>query len=139
MIPEKQVQVYLERIRDLNLREIAPRLGASVQGDEIVIPIFGKPFRVSKNGIQGPSGRKPEYFICIVLFKYMLMCPDDEPVSGDWQSFKDFRDAAPLISYFQKTVKSVLARHFPGRSDGFLSACKKITEWPSDWIALVRL
>lgn len=129
---EENYQYYIEQIRDINFKHIAPVLGALSDRDELVIPFFGKQYRVSKNGIVGPSGKKPEYFVCVVLFKYILLCPDHEPIPGDWQTFKDFRDAAPLISYFQKTVKSVLTRHFSGNLDRLITACKKTGGIPPD-------
>jgi len=129
---EENYQYYLERIGDLDFHRIAPGLGADRDGEEMALPFFGKFYRITKDGITGPSGKKPEYSICIVLFKYLLMCPDDEPATGDWQSFKDFPDAAPLISYFQKTVKDVVTRHFTGRLSRLLSACKHIGGTPPD-------
>jgi hypothetical protein len=129
---EENYQYYLEQIKDVHFQHIAPILGADVEGDEMVIPFFGKFYRVAKKGIRGPSGKKPEYFISIVLFKYILLCPEYAPASGDWQSFKDFRDAAPLISYFQRTVKTVLTRHFSGRLERLQWACKKMGGYPPD-------
>ena len=129
---EENYQYYIEQTRDKNFKKIASRLGAKVEMDELMIPLFERPYWISKNGIKGASGNQPEYFICIVLFKYVLMCPEVEPVSGDWQSFKDFRDAAPLIGYFQSTVKNVLTRHFSGRLDRLLPACRKIGGYPPE-------
>ena len=129
---EENYQYYLERIRELNFHRIAPKLGAHMAGEDMVLPLFGQLYQIAPKGITGPSGKRPEYPLCIILFKYLLMCPDDEPVIGDWQSFKDFPDAAPLISYFQKTVKAVLARHFAGRLPRLSAACNKIGGTPPD-------
>ncbi|MFO7963851.1 MAG: DUF3786 domain-containing protein [Desulfobacterales bacterium] len=117
---------YLEKIKAVSLEKTAQRLGAVVESDGIVIPLFGRPYRLNSEGVSDSRGNVPDYFTCVVLFKYVLMCPDWEPVAGDWVSFKDFRDAAPLVSYFSQRVEGDLTRHFAGRADRLASASTRI-------------
>ena len=129
---EENYQYYLEQIRNLDFHSIAFKLGACMEGKDMVLPFFGKSYRISKDGITGPTGKKPDYAICIIFFKYLLMCPDEKPAIGDWQSYKDFPDAAPLISYFQKTVKTPIAQHFSGKLDRLWAACEHMEGSPPD-------
>ena len=105
---------YLNRIAGLDFAKIAGRLGADMAGDELVIPFFGKPYRISKLGLSDASGKRPDFSVCIVLFKYLLLCPDHDPVDTDWVSFKDFKDAAPFAGAFVNYTEAPLAAHFAG-------------------------
>jgi hypothetical protein len=123
---EENYQYYLGRIKEADLNKISGKLGAWMEKDELVVPFFQNRYHVSGAGITGPMGEKPPYFICVVLFKYVLLCPEEEPYSGDWQAFKDFRDAAPLFTYFSSNVKTAVAQHFSGGLERLETACKKI-------------
>ena len=46
---------YLAQIAELDFEKIADRLGAEVIGDELIIPVFGNPMRISTAGISDPS------------------------------------------------------------------------------------
>ena len=105
---------YLSRIAELDFAKIAGRLGAEMAGDELVIPVFGRPYRASREGLKGPAGKRPDFWVCVVLFKYLLLCPDTDPVEDDWVSFKDFKDAAPFAGSFVNYTEAPLADHFSG-------------------------
>lgn len=123
---EKTYHDYLNRIADLNLKELEARLGIQVAGHKAIIHLFGKPYTVSGSGISGPEGRQPHLSTCVILVKYLLMCPSHEPREANWVTFKDFKDAAPLIHSFATTVTNPIAKLFCGRPSGLESACKKI-------------
>ena len=127
---EKTYQDYLAQIADLNLIEFEDRLGIEVIEDKARIPFFGRPYTVSRQGIQGPEGRKPHLSTCVILCKYLLMCPPSAPQETNWVTFKDFKDAAPLIHSFATTVSDPIARMFSGRPAALESACKNIGGYP---------
>ena len=52
---------YLTRIGRLDFKKIAERLGAEMDGEELIIPFFGKPIRVSTAGISEPPGGRPNF------------------------------------------------------------------------------
>ena len=105
---------YLARIAELDFEKIAGRLGADIAGDELVIPVFGRPYRVSKEGLKDPAGSRPDFSVSVILFKYLLLCPDINPIKNDWVSFKDFKDAAPFAGSFVNYTEAPLADHFAG-------------------------
>ena len=123
---EKTYQNYLTQIADLDLKSLEGRLGIQVSESAALIPFFGGRYTVSGQGIQGPEGRKPHLSTCVILCKYLLMCPSYEPRETNWVSFKDFKDAAPLINSFATTVTNPLAKLFSGRPAELESACKEI-------------
>ena len=48
--------------------------------------------------------------------KYVLLCPKDEPPpESAWVTYKDFKDAAPLIHYFTTNVAAPIIKTFSGK------------------------
>ena len=121
---------YLSQIGGLDFKQIADRLGAEMVGEELIIPFFGKPSRISAAGISEPSGGRPNFSVCVVLFKYLLMCPDHDPAENDWVSFKDFKDSAPFAGAFFNYTEVPLAKYFSGRLKDMEAACHGIQGHP---------
>lgn len=127
---EQTYEDYLTQIAELDFNFIAPTLGAQIDGNDIIIPFFGKPCRISPHGIADSSGKKPHLSICVILCKYLLMCPLIEPLGGNWMAFKDFKDAAPLIQAFSNTVTRPIAEIFSGRLSELAESSQKLGGYP---------
>ena len=97
-----------------------------IDGHQVVIPFFGKLYELSAKGITDSSNRQPHLSVSVILCKYLLMCPMIEPLGGNWISYKDFKDAAPLIQAFYSTVTQPIAETFSGRLAELETAGKKI-------------
>jgi hypothetical protein len=123
---EKTYKHYLAQIADLSFKDLEDKLGLQVAGNKAIIHLFGKPYTVSDSGISSPEGRKPHLSTCVILCKYLIMCPSHEPQEASWVSFKDFKDAAPLIHSFAATVSNPISKMFSGRSSALVSVCQKI-------------
>jgi hypothetical protein len=123
---EENYQYYLDQLAAVDLPPRAEVLGAAVDGDGLAVPFFGRPHRVSAGGIFGPDGLRPPYSICIILFKYVLRCPEAVPARGPWASFRDFRDAGPLVVFFANEVEAVIANHFEGGVRRLASAARAL-------------
>jgi hypothetical protein len=121
---------YLAQIAELDFKKIADQLGAEMAGDELIIPFFGKPHRILPAGITEPSGSRPNFSVCVILFKYLLLCPDHDPVENDWVSFKDFKDSAPFSGAFVNYTEAPLAKFFSGRLKDLEAACRDIHGHP---------
>jgi hypothetical protein len=127
---EETYAKYLAQIAKLDFKKIADQLGAEMAGDELIIPFFGKPHRISAAGISGPSGSRPNFSVCVILFKYLLLCPDHDPVEKDWVSFRDFKDSAPFAGAFVNYTEAPLAKYFSGRLKDLEAACRGIHGHP---------
>jgi len=125
-------QDYLTQIAELDFNFIAGTLGVKIDGEDALIPFFGKPYRVSPKGITDPSGKQPHLSICVILCKYLLMCPLIEPLGGNWMAFKDFKDAAPLVQAFSNTVTRPIADTFSGRVSELEKSGKKMAGYTPD-------
>ena len=123
---EQTYNDYLARIAALDFKFVADKLDLQLNGEEVTISFFGSPYRTSKKGIKSLDGKKPHLSVCVILFQYLLMCPMIEPLGGNWMSFKDFKDAAPLIQAFYNTVTRPLAEMFSGRLEDLEAAGKAI-------------
>jgi hypothetical protein len=124
---EKHYRDYLAQISRLDLKTLAHPLGIEIQKDEAIISFFNQPHIVSARGVIGPSGKKPIYAVSVILSKYLLLCPDHEPIDNEWASFRDFIDAAPLVNNFMNTVERPIARNFAGRLHKLQKAAKNLS------------
>ena len=123
---EENYQYYLDQLAGVDLPARGAVLGAAVDGDALLVPFFGRPHRVSPAGILGPDGLRPSYSVCIILFKYVLLCPEAAPARGPWASFRDFRDAGPLVVFFANEVEKRIAGHFQGAVDRLETAAQQL-------------
>jgi hypothetical protein len=119
---EETYRGYLARIGTVDLSVACDRIGAEAEAAGLVVPLFGEPHRVGPAGVFGPDGRRPHLSVCVILCRHVLLCPPSAPSGGEWASFKDFRDAAPLVGSFAGTVDGSIARAFAGRADALLQA-----------------
>jgi hypothetical protein len=129
---EKNYRHYLAQIGRLDLKDLANPLGIDVQGDEAIISFFKRPHIVSAKGVIGPSGKKPIYAVSVILFKYLLLCPDHEPIEHDWSSYRDFKNATPLVNNFINTVERPIAKDFAGRLNELQKAAKCLSSRSPD-------
>jgi len=123
---EQTYKDYLNRIARLDFNFIVDTLGVKVDGSDVIVPLFGRSYRVSPQGITDSSGQKPHLAICVILCKYLLMCPMIEPLGGNWMAYKDFKDAVPLVHAFSNTVTRPIAETFSGRVSELEAAGKKM-------------
>ena len=121
---------YLSRIAGIDLKFAANKLDLQMSGDAVIIPFFGKSYRVSTKEIADPAGKQPHLSTSVILCKYLLMCPMIVPLGGNWMSFKDFKDAAPLIQAFFNTVTLPIADSFSTRLADLEIAAKNIGGYP---------
>ena len=112
---DRTIQPYLEQLRGIDFRLLQDKLGLRAGPDAAEVDLLGVPYRVSAQGITGPGGRPAQAAVGVILGKYILMCPGFAPIESDWTSFRDFRDAAPLIGAFANTVEAPIAREFAGQ------------------------
>ena len=57
------------------------------------ISFFQTLYRVSTSGVVDDRGQRPDYGTCVILLKYLLMCPLQVPRDEDWTSYRDFADS----------------------------------------------
>ena len=127
---EKTYKDYLAQVAGIDLKQIEQKLGVEVQGNDVTIPLFGKPHKVSETGITDPSGKQPYLDICVILCKYLLLCPEINPKEKEWVCFRDLKDSGPLTTYFANDVERAISGYFSGRLNDMKEACKTLSGYP---------
>ena len=116
-------QKYLEQIAGIDLIARADRLGAGISGDGLLIPFYGNPHRVSRTGVVDASGKKATFAVSVLLCCYVLQCPETAPEPGEWVTYREFKDAGPLVGYFTANTNKIIETTFAGRPDALKAAC----------------
>jgi len=124
---------YLADVSAIDLSLTGSRLGINVDGDQAIIPFYGIPHRVSHTGVMDEKGKRPIHSVSVILCKYLLLCPDQEPpASGEWVKYHSFQDAAPFAEGFRNTAEQPISRAFSGKLDDLKSACMKLNGQPEE-------
>lgn len=113
---------YLEQLQPMRFDGKEAILGIDVVGDTVEVPYFGRPIRLTADGMADASGRRPDFADCVVICRYLIMCPPVEPQARQWVAYRDFPDAGPLTVFWADTVEGVLARTFTGNVGGLRKA-----------------
>ena len=106
---------YLKRLAAIDCLARADRLGADVNGQALVIPLYGTAYSVSRDGVRKLDGQRANFAIRVVLCRYVLQCPDQVPPAGEWMTYREFRDAGPLVGYFTANTQKIIETTFAGR------------------------
>ncbi len=123
---EQTYQDYLRQLRQVDLQNIANRIGVEMEGDAILLPLFGQLYKISSRGIIDSSGKEPIHSVKVILCQYLLHQPAVEPGGDDWVSYKDFKDASPFVGGFQNNTENALAKSFAGRLETLRRACLQL-------------
>lgn len=129
---EKTYQHYLARFESLDFKILGKRLGLAADRDSITVPLYGTHYTIRKSGITDLSGSRASFDVCIILSKYLLLCPDIPPGGKEWMAFRDFKDSGPLTTYFDSEVENALAGYFSGKLDLLAQAVKSLKGRPPD-------
>jgi hypothetical protein len=131
---EKNYMQYCAQIADLDFTALKEKLGIEQDQDQVIIPFFDNKYLVSKEGIFDKSGARPDYMICVILSKYLLLCPQSPYYDTDWVSFKDFKKTSHIlnVNYFASDTEKPIVQHFSGKLDALTTACEKFGGLPHD-------
>jgi hypothetical protein len=123
-------EAYLSQVGELDLTIRREILGIEIQGTRALIPFFDETYCVDADGIVDAEGNRPSLSVCVIICKYLLMCPQEIPRNSGLVTFKDFKDAAPLIHFFSNTVQGEVARRFSGKAPALEAACRDLEGSP---------
>lgn len=127
---EKTYRDYLRQLRDISFESVADRLGAEISGDTINVALFKDVYSISHEKISDSSGNRPSHDICVILARYILLCPENPPRNHNWISFRNFRDSGPLTNYFTNEVENAIASFFSGRIHDLIDASGILGGYP---------
>ncbi|MBE0582927.1 MAG: DUF3786 domain-containing protein [Desulfofustis sp.] len=109
---------YLRELEGVDLAQRAGPLGAIFEDGTLLVPLYGRTYRVSATAITNPDGRDATPAVRVILARYVLDCPELPWGKADrLMSYREFPDAAPLISYFATNTNKTIETHFSGGLD----------------------
>jgi hypothetical protein len=125
---------YCRQIADLDFSSIKEILGIKIQGKEAIIPFLGEDYTVSGEGVTDASGNQPNYMVCVILSKYLLLCPDALVVSKEWTALKDFHKVSQFtnLNLFTSDAEKPIVKRFSGQINALLDASQKLGGNPCD-------
>jgi hypothetical protein len=123
---EKTYTDYIAQLAGVDFMAVEQPLGGQAKEGLITIPLFAESHTISKKGITDPSGKKPSLDTCVILCKYLLLCPVDRPRERAWVSYRDLKDSGPLTVYFLNDVERAIADYFAGSLDALKAACQSL-------------
>ncbi|WP_319405153.1 DUF3786 domain-containing protein [uncultured Desulfosarcina sp.] len=122
---------YLADVSAINLSLAGNRLGIDINGETAVIPFYGIPHRVSGKGVMDAEGRRPVHAVSVILCKYLLLFPQQEPpIASEWIKYHCFKDAAPFAGGFRNTAEQSISKTFSGKLDDLKNACMALGGQP---------
>jgi hypothetical protein len=106
---------YMEEINRIDFLARAPAMNVQRDGDSLLIPLYDKLYRFSKEGIDSPSGAPLSPAVRVMICKYILTCPSPLPeLSNTLCTYREFKNSAPLVSYFTTNTNKALESRFSG-------------------------
>ncbi len=131
---EKHYHDYCLQIAGIDFPSVTDILDIGLEDNRLVIPFFGKEYFISKDGMTDDKGQRPDYVVCVILAKYLLLCPDKIHSASDWVSFKDFKSTSHFlnVNFFASDTEKPIIDTFSGNMDALLTACKQLKGLPVD-------
>jgi hypothetical protein len=123
---DKTYRYYLQQLKTMRFEGKEDVLGITLDGDGVTVPYFGRPIQLTTDGLKDEAGNRPDFSDCVVVCRYLIMCPPFEPKGKDWVAYRDFSDAGPLTVFWADTVERPLARMFSGRVGALKNACDSL-------------
>ncbi len=111
----KPIASYLKEIGQIDFLAKADVLGVETGNGALRIPLYDKMYRFAMDGIVGDDGEELTPAVQVMICKYILTCPLELPeMSNTLVTYREFKDAGPLISYFTTNTNKTLETTFCG-------------------------
>ncbi|MBW1615150.1 MAG: DUF3786 domain-containing protein [Deltaproteobacteria bacterium] len=121
---QKTYKDYISQIENINLKDISETIGGVVRNNEIEIPFFKKPYKISSKGILNNLGDTADFSEAAILSKYILLSPQKPVIDNKLVSYPEFKDAGPLTKYFKDNAEEAIAKYFTNNLAGLKTAGK---------------
>ena len=123
---DKILKDYCSEVASIDFSSKSDFLGIRVTGKTIEIPFFSDTFTITSQGVSDAQGKAPHHAVSVILCKYLLLCPEAVTSTRELVTYKDFRDAAPLIGSFRANVEKPICSHFSGKIEALETQCRKL-------------
>jgi len=121
----------LRSLSAVDLSKVSEDIGVVYHGDQLEMNFLGQSYRISNQGIWEVNEKAPNVAIRIVLCHYVLQAGQGK-LTGEWMSYRDFKDSAFFISNFQANAEERVAKYFAGRASDLEKAAQELDGGPFD-------
>ncbi len=113
---EQTYQKYLADLKGVDIPQACQALGLECQDGQALIQLVDRLYTVSPQGVTGPSGKQVDLGTCVVLCRYLLMCPTTPVKDGGWTTFRDIKGAGPLTVFWANEVERAVSQAYDGKA-----------------------
>lgn len=131
---EKVCAGLADRLGCADLSAVAPGLGAEVREDLLRLDFFNVPMSVGGDGVRRADGGEEKDFMTRIILSHYVLQQGAAPLAGEWVSYREFRDAALFMHYFQGQVEGRISRTFEGRIDKLTTSIRALDGIPYDGV-----
>lgn len=133
---EKHYRDYCRQVAALDFEVIRYKLSIKTQGQKAIIPFLGEEYTVSSHGVRDLFGNRPPYTICVVLFKYLLLCPLLPTVNKEWATLRDMElSKFTNTNVFDSDVVKPIINKFTNNLDGLVDAAEILNGRPKNGLS----
>lgn len=112
---DETYQNYLGQIRQIDFLSKAVSLGAEIDTNALLIPLYDTVYRFSAEGISGPPGVDVTPAVRVMICKYILTTPEElSELDNKLVTYREFKDSGPLVSNFTNNTNKTLEQTFSG-------------------------
>ncbi len=114
---DETYQFYLNQIGRVDYLAKAEMLGLKRDGTSLIVPLYDRKYSLSSKGVRDLNGGKLTPAVRVMICKYVLHCTEDCASHGEdkFVTYREFKDAAPLTSYFATNTNKTLESTFSGK------------------------
>lgn len=118
---------YLAELSRIDFLAKAEILGASQVDGALLIPLYDRVYRCARDGISCAGDQSDNPAVRVILLKYILDAPWQMPPANDvLKSYREFKDAGPLISYFTTNTCKIIETTYSGNIVGLAQRAEEI-------------
>ena len=117
-------QEYLRQISQIDFLAKADILGLERAEEVLHIPVYNSLYRFTQNGIETDESGEISVSLQVIICKYILTSSLAPIIKENrLQPYREFRDAAPLVSYFTTNTIQRLEKEFSGNLSELKQRC----------------
>lgn len=123
---EETYQNYISKIQAIDFLAKAELLLVKIQDGSLIVPLYNRNYIVSSDGIFAKDDLPVTTAVRVIIAKYVLTCNEfDQAADDPLMTYRDFKGASPLISYFTTNTNKTLETTFSGRLNLLRSKCRE--------------
>ena len=109
---------------------VARHSEATLENQHLRITFFGIRYTLGPSTVVGPTGERPAAAIGELLVNYVLTFPDSLPQEDQLVSFRELKDAGPLVVSFANNTNKTIVNTFAGKLPRLAAAGKALGGQP---------